>query len=258
MGVERRAGPRRACCDALCKHANRCRLRRRTTPHPALRATFPGGSWEGVVSRSWELGPANPVKTARPVLYVTSLPGLEPGRRRLIDGVPTVAAKGDDFDRGGGRARARTDRSRRQAGRGRARRREERRLRRHVLHDGDRRVRFASRRGGRGQGRAALDRPEGGIVPARLANGLQGRPPVGDLRLLQSERDLGLRLRRERRDHAGKPRGTRPAGLRTSYWRLPASAYDEADDLRRWALLGLEAARRAAEAKPKPRARKPA
>jgi len=32
-------------------------------------------------------------------------------------------------------------------------------------------------------------------------------PPVGDIRLLQSKRDLGLRLRRERRDHASQPRG---------------------------------------------------
>jgi DNA transformation protein and related proteins len=40
-------------------------------------------------------------------------------------------------------------------------------------------------------------------------------------------------------------------GRRTSmaYWRLPEIAHDEADELRRWAGLGLEAARRAAEAK---------
>jgi len=44
--------------------------------------------------------------------------------------------------------------------------------------------------------------------------------------------------------------------MATSYWRLPASAHDEADELRRWASLGLEAARRAAEAKTKARARK--
>ena len=35
----------------------------------------------------------------------------------------------------------------------------------------------------------------------------------------------------------------------TSYWTLPAIAHDEADELRRWAGMGLEAARRAAEAK---------
>jgi DNA transformation protein len=34
-----------------------------------------------------------------------------------------------------------------------------------------------------------------------------------------------------------------------SYWRLPEIAHDEADELRRWAGMGLEAARRAAEAK---------
>jgi DNA transformation protein and related proteins len=33
------------------------------------------------------------------------------------------------------------------------------------------------------------------------------------------------------------------------YWRLPEIAHDEADELRRWAGMGLEAARRAAEAK---------
>jgi DNA transformation protein len=37
----------------------------------------------------------------------------------------------------------------------------------------------------------------------------------------------------------------------TSFWRLPAIAHEEADELRRWASLGLEAARRAAEAKAK-------
>ena len=36
-----------------------------------------------------------------------------------------------------------------------------------------------------------------------------------------------------------------------SYWRLPEIAHDEADELRRWAGIGLEAARRAAEAKRK-------
>jgi DNA transformation protein and related proteins len=43
-----------------------------------------------------------------------------------------------------------------------------------------------------------------------------------------------------------------------SFWRLPAAAHEEADELRRWSSLGLEAARRAAEAKAKPKARKPA
>ncbi len=42
--------------------------------------------------------------------------------------------------------------------------------------------------------------------------------------------------------------------MATSFWRLPAIARSEPDELRRWASLGLEAARRAAEAK----ARKPA
>ena len=56
-------------------------------------------------------------------------------------------------------------------------------------------------------------RPEGGAVPARLADGLQGGSPLGDLRLLQSQRDFGLRLWRKRRDHAGEPRGAQRAGL---------------------------------------------
>ncbi len=42
--------------------------------------------------------------------------------------------------------------------------------------------------------------------------------------------------------------------MTTSYWRLPAKAHDEADELIHWAALGLEAARRAAEAKAKPKA----
>lgn len=37
-----------------------------------------------------------------------------------------------------------------------------------------------------------------------------------------------------------------------AYWRLPSAAYDEPDELRRWAALGLDAARRAAQAKAKP------
>lgn len=46
--------------------------------------------------------------------------------------------------------------------------------------------------------------------------------------------------------------------MEMSFWRLPSAAYDEADELRRWATLGLEAARRKAAAggakkrKPKP------
>jgi DNA transformation protein and related proteins len=42
----------------------------------------------------------------------------------------------------------------------------------------------------------------------------------------------------------------------TSFWRLPSIAQQDTDELRRWASLGLEAARRAAEAKAKPKARK--
>ena len=41
----------------------------------------------------------------------------------------------------------------------------------------------------------------------------------------------------------------------TSFWRLPSIAHEDADELRRWASLGLEAARRAAEAKAKPKSK---
>ena len=44
----------------------------------------------------------------------------------------------------------------------------------------------------------------------------------------------------------------RGKAMTTSFWRLPSAAYDEPDELRRWAGLGLEAARRAAAAKAKP------
>jgi DNA transformation protein len=37
--------------------------------------------------------------------------------------------------------------------------------------------------------------------------------------------------------------------MTTSFWRLPPIAHDEAEELRRFASLGLQAARRAAEAK---------
>ena len=40
----------------------------------------------------------------------------------------------------------------------------------------------------------------------------------------------------------------------TSYWSLPAAAHEDGDELRRWATAGLEAARRAADAKAKPKA----
>ena len=43
----------------------------------------------------------------------------------------------------------------------------------------------------------------------------------------------------------------------TSYWSLPAIAHDEADELRRWAGMGLDAARRAAEARAKPKGKRP-
>ena len=46
--------------------------------------------------------------------------------------------------------------------------------------------------------------------------------------------------------------------MTTSFWRLPSIAYDDPDELRRWAAMGLEAARRAAAAKAKPVKRKAA
>jgi DNA transformation protein len=46
--------------------------------------------------------------------------------------------------------------------------------------------------------------------------------------------------------------------MATSYWRLVASAYDDADELKRWSALAIEAARRVAAAKAaKPYAKKP-
>ncbi len=43
----------------------------------------------------------------------------------------------------------------------------------------------------------------------------------------------------------------RGKAMPTSFWRLPPAAHDEAAELSRWAALGLEAARRAAKAKPR-------
>jgi DNA transformation protein len=43
----------------------------------------------------------------------------------------------------------------------------------------------------------------------------------------------------------------------TSYWSLPTAAHEDDDQLRRWAAMGLEAARRAAEARAKPKGRRP-
>ena len=39
----------------------------------------------------------------------------------------------------------------------------------------------------------------------------------------------------------------------TSYWSLPTAAHEDDDELRRWAGMGLDAARRAAATKPKTR-----
>jgi DNA transformation protein len=43
----------------------------------------------------------------------------------------------------------------------------------------------------------------------------------------------------------------------TSYWSLPPAAHENDDELRRWATAGLEAARRAAATRVKPRKAKP-
>ena len=45
----------------------------------------------------------------------------------------------------------------------------------------------------------------------------------------------------------------RGKAMTTSFWRLPSAAYDEPDELRRWAAFGLEAARRKAAEKAKPK-----
>jgi DNA transformation protein len=47
--------------------------------------------------------------------------------------------------------------------------------------------------------------------------------------------------------------------MKMAYWLLVAAAYDDEDELKRWAGLGLGAARRAAaaKAKPKPKPKKP-
>jgi DNA transformation protein and related proteins len=44
----------------------------------------------------------------------------------------------------------------------------------------------------------------------------------------------------------------------TSYWSLPTAAHEDDDELRRWARMGLDAARRAAAARAKPRKAKAA
>ena len=43
----------------------------------------------------------------------------------------------------------------------------------------------------------------------------------------------------------------------TSYWSLPVAAHEDGDKLRRWATAGLDAARRAAAARERPRKPKP-
>jgi DNA transformation protein and related proteins len=43
----------------------------------------------------------------------------------------------------------------------------------------------------------------------------------------------------------------------TSYWSLPTAAHEDDDELRRWAGMGLEAARRSATAKAQPKNKRP-
>jgi DNA transformation protein len=43
----------------------------------------------------------------------------------------------------------------------------------------------------------------------------------------------------------------------TSYWSLPTGAHEDGDELRRWAGRGLDAARRAAAARAKPKGKRP-
>ena len=50
----------------------------------------------------------------------------------------------------------------------------------------------------------------------------------------------------------------RGRAMPTSFWRLPPIAHEEAEELHRWAAIGLEAARRAAAAKARPKALNPA
>src|SRR5262245_17234687 len=120
-------------------------------------------------------------------------PGLEPG-----EGVRNGEAKTSGDPAHGSRRRPHQvrDGERGEAGRGRARRRQERRLCRHDLHHGICRCGRARRRGGRGQGGARADRPQGDPVPDRHRDGLQDRQARGPVRVQQSEPDLGLRLRR--------------------------------------------------------------
>ena len=48
----------------------------------------------------------------------------------------------------------------------------------------------------------------------------------------------------------------RGRSMTMAYWRLPDAAYDDAEALRRWSALGLDAAQRAATVKGKERSRK--
>ena len=50
----------------------------------------------------------------------------------------------------------------------------------------------------------------------------------------------------------------RGKAMPTSFWRLPSAAREDATELTRWAVLGLEASRRTASDKAKPRKVKPA
>ena len=86
--------------------------------------------------------------------------------------------------------------------------------------------RRAARRGHRGQGRQGADRPEGGAVPARREMDFKVDRLSATFSSATPTR-LGLRLRRERRDHPRQPRKPARARVTDAPWpraRKPASA----------------------------------
>jgi DNA transformation protein len=106
------------------------------------------------------------------------------------------------------------------------------------------------------EGLKALFEPFGAVAVKRMFGGF-GIYSAGLCFAIESGGEVFLKVDRQS-EPSFSAAGSSPfvynakgKAMTTSYWRLPAAAHDEPDELRRWAELGLEAARRVAAAKAK-------
>jgi DNA transformation protein and related proteins len=99
----------------------------------------------------------------------------------------------------------------------------------------------------------ALFEPFGPVIVKRMFGG-SGIYAEGMCFALEADGEVFLktdslsRAEFSEADSAPFTYGSKGKSRPTSYWSLPTAAHEDGDELRRWASMGLEAARRAAEA----------